>query len=123
MYQGSCGQCSKWAHQSVLKILQYTPELEVSACRMDTILNYCPIYSNSIFEAVLVLLFIILCIQEERKLSKPGVPGRVEIQNFPRALLPGSPPGFCPGPAGGTHSTPSPLAAIQQVYGMCKSLL
>ena len=82
MYQGSCGQCSKWAHQSVLKILQYTPELEVLACRMDTNLNYCPIYSNSIFEPVLVLLFIILCIQEEQKVSKPGVSGRVEIQIF-----------------------------------------
>ena len=92
--------CSKLACQSVLEILQYTPGLEVLACSMDTDVNYCQSYSNNIFKPAVMLLFIILCIQEERKVSKPGFSGRVEIQNFSGTLVTGSPPGLSSGPAG-----------------------
>ena len=100
--------CSKWTHQSVLEILQHMRGLEVLACSMGTDLNYCSIYSSSIFKPVVMFLFIILCILEKQKVSKPVVSGRVEIQNFPGAFFPGSWPGLCSGPAGGFTVPPVP---------------
>ena len=75
---------------------------------MDTDLNYCPIYSNGIFEPVVMLLFIILCIREELQVSKPEVCGRLEIQNFLGASLPWSPPVLCLGPAVELTALPDP---------------
>ena len=45
---GLLWHCSKWSRQSVLKILQYTPGLEMLACSIDPDLNYYTIYSNVI---------------------------------------------------------------------------
>ena len=53
----------------------YTQGLEVIAFSLDTNLNYGPIYSNNILEPKVILLFIILCIQEEQKVRKPEVSG------------------------------------------------
>lgn len=100
--------CSKWASQFVLEIFPYTPQLEELACSMDTDLNYCPIYSNSIFKLFIMLPFIIFCIQEKRKVNKPRVSGRVELQNFTGTSLPCFPPGLSSGPAWGLTARPVP---------------
>ena len=96
------------------------PGLEVLAWSLDTDLNYCLIYSEDVFEFFVMLCnpFIILCSREEQKISTPRVSGRVEIRNFQVALLPGSPSGLCPGPAGGSHHPQTPsynLTSLQHL--------
>ena len=61
---GLLWHCFKQAHQSALGILQYTAGLEVLACSIDTNLNYYTIYSNDIFEPVVMLSLITLCVCE-----------------------------------------------------------
>ena len=84
------------------------PGLEVLTCSINTYLNYYPIYSNSMFAAIVKFPLIILRIWEERKVNKSGVSGRVEIQNFLRVLLPWLPLGLCPGPSRDSQCSPDP---------------
>ena len=60
------------------------------------------IYSKGISEPVIMFPLIILCIWEERQVSKSGVSGRLEIQDFLGASPIGLSPGLYPEPTGGS---------------------
>ena len=99
---GLLWHCSKWTRQSVLKILQYTPGLEMLACSIDPDLNYYTIYSN----VILVYHFVY-----SRRTTSKQMRDLWESRssNFIGALPPlGHFQGYTPEPAGGSQGLPEP---------------